>query len=288
MRHLILPLVTITVIISSCTKRSTNHQDGELRISGSDTEFQLVQQLLSAYQKANKGAQTFKVEGGGSSKGIEDLIGGRSIIANASRAMTNQEKEQLESKHISIKKHVLATDAISIITDPKIGVDSLSTIDLSNIFSGRVTNWKELRGKDLPIVIFGRDESSGTRYYLKNRFARYHGFGSNHQACMSNEAIIDHVKKNKGAIGYVGIGYIMKSYGTPIESVWTMPIYVDGGKASSPYEMVSIYRGDYELTRPLYQYYRSNDVSIKEFLKFEQSPEGQKVIRASGFYNCQK
>ncbi|MGM0478745.1 MAG: phosphate ABC transporter substrate-binding protein [Bacteroidota bacterium] len=285
MRYLIKTFIIIAVFISACTKTTTVQQNHELRISGSDTELQLVQQLSSAYQNSNKKADAFKVEGGGSGKGIEDLIEEKSIMANASRAMTGSEKEQLKSKQISIEEHILATDAVSIVTDPQIGVDSLSTIDLSNIFTGRVKNWKKLGGKDLPITIFGRDKNSGTRFYLKNRFARYHGFGSNHKACASNEAIIERVKSNKGAIGYVGIGYIMKSYGTPIESVWTMPIYVEGGNASSPYEMLAISRGDYELTRPLYQFYRTDNAAIKEFLNFEQSQEGQKLIRDSGFYN---
>lgn len=276
---------TLSILFFTCSKtRTVEDNEDAIYISGSDTELQLVRELSSAFAKTHSGAKKIIVSGGGSSVGIEQLISGDAHIANSSRSITSEERDKLKDLGIDYKEKVLAIDAISIITDPQVGVDSLSTVDLSSIFTGRVSNWKELGGNDLPIVIMGRDELSGTRYYLMNRFARYEGFGPNHKEIASNEEIIHKVENTKGAIGYVGIGYIMNTIGTPIESVWTMPIYVEGGIAHSPYEMLSVSQGKYELTRPLYQYIRSNGGESTSFVDFEHSEDGRSVIRTNGFY----
>lgn len=275
----------LSVLFFTCSKTSTlEHNEDAIYISGSDTELQLVNDLSSAFAQTHSGSKIIHVSGGGSSIGIEQLINGDVQIANSSRPITSEERNKLKELGIDYKEIVLAVDAITIITDPQVGVDSLSTVDLSNIFTGRVKNWKQLGGKDLPILIMGRDEFSGTRHYLMNRFARYEGFGSNHKEIASNEEIINQVENTKGSIGYVGIGYIMNSIGTPIESVWTMPIYVEGGNTHSPYEMLSVSQGQYELTRPLYQYVSSSVRESISFIDFEQSKAGKSIILKSGFY----
>lgn len=275
----------LSILFFTCSKTSTvEHNDDAIYISGSDTELQLVQDLSTAFTKTHSGSKKVIVNGGGSSIGIEQLISGEAQIANSSRSITSDERNKLKDLGIDYEEKVLAIDAISIITDPQVGIDSLSTVDLSNIFTGRVSNWKELGGNDLPIVIMGRDEFSGTRHYLMNRFARYEGFGANHKEIVSNEEIIRQVENIKGAIGYVGVGYIMTSFGTPIESVWTMPIYVEGGTAHSPYEMLAVSQGQYELTRPLYQYIKSSVRQESSFVDFEHSKDGKSIILKNGFY----
>lgn len=274
----------IGFLVFSCTKKKDVQNNQPISISGSVTEYQLVRDLFDFYQKSNDQEPLADIKGVGTNKGIRQFIRQEIHIANASRPLTQSEREQLKENGVDYGEHVFAIDALSIITDPKTGVDSLSTINLSDIFTGRVDNWHQIGGKDLPITIIGRNKNSGTRFYLENRFARYDGFGNNHIEFETNEEIIDKVEKTKGAIGYVGIGYIMESQGTPIESVWTMPIYVEGGKASSPYEMLAITTGEYDLTRPLYQYFVKGNPKVDRFIKFEESEIGQKLILKNGFF----
>lgn len=268
----------------SCAKKEEVKKNEPISISGSVTEYKLVQNLFDSYQESSEHKPLANIEGVGTNKGIRQFIRQEIHIANASRPLTGSEREQLKENGVEFGEHVFAIDALSIITDPKTGVDSLSTVNLSDIFTGRVDNWSQLGGKELPITIIGRNKNSGTRFYLENRFARYYGFGKNHMEFETNEEIIEKVENTKGAIGYVGIGYIMESFGTPIESVWTMPIYVEGGRASSPYEMLAITTGEYSLTRPLYQYFVKDNPKVDQFIKFEESELGQSLILESGFF----
>lgn len=272
------------ITFTSCSKSKNTSSNADLKVAGSDTEFAVVKDIANHFNTDHQDEYNVEVTGGGSSVGIEKLINGDVGIANSSRPLTRLERQKLEELNIEITELVIAQDAISIIANPGVGVQSLSTLDLSNIFTGRIKNWKELGGMDVPIQIMGRDENSGTRYYLENRFARYEGFGSNHIELPSNHVIVNKVKNTNGALGYVGIGYIMNSVGRPIQSVWTMQIYVEGGEAYSPYEMIAVSQGKYELSRPLYQYAKKNHPLAASFIDFEYSIQGQKIIRDHGFY----
>lgn len=277
-------LFFIGLVLFACSKSKHTASSADLNIAGSDTELAVINDIADLFNTKHRDEYEVAVTGGGSSIGIQKLINGEVAIANSSRPMTRSEREKLEALNIEFYELVIAQDAISIIVDPGIGVQSLSTVDLSNIFTGRIKNWKELGGKNIPIKIMGRNENSGTRHYLENRFARYEGFGSNHIELPSNQSIVDKVKSTKGALGYVGIGYIMNSVGRPIQSVWTMQIYVEGGEAHSPYEMMAVSQGKYELSRPLYQYVVKNQPLAETFIKFERSEQSQATIRDHGFY----
>lgn len=274
----------IAFLTFSCAEKEPIDINEHIIISGSVTEYQVVRNLFDSYQKLSDQSPVAEINGVGTNKGIRQFIRQEIHIANASRPLTESERNQLKENGVEFEEHIFAIDALSIITDHKTGVDSLSTVNLSDIFTGRIDNWNQLGGKDLPITIMGRNKNSGTRFYLENRFARYHGFGENHKEFETNEEIIKKVENTKGAIGYVGIGYIMESFGTPIESVWTMPIYVEGGKASSPYEMLAITTGEYDLTRPLYQYFVKDNQKVDQFIKFEESEFGQSLILENGFF----
>lgn len=274
----------IFLLILGCSKSeesSTNFAN--VKISGSDTEHALVNDIIASYKKKNDKV-TFDLDGGGSSIGINDLIDGKVNIANSSRPITYEERLSLEEKGIRFQENVIAKDAISIISDPGVGVSSLSTSQLSDIFSGRIKNWKQLGGKDLKITLVGRDQNSGTRSYLEKRFARYEGFPVNHIELKTNTEIVKKVENTKGAMGYVGIGYIMNSHGKPIQSVWTMDIYVEGDEPYSPYELIAVTRNKYELIRPLYQYININNADALAFASFMKSEESASIIRSHGFY----
>lgn len=277
-------LFFLMFLVFSCSKTQGIEDSESILISGSVTEYQLVRNLFDSYQKQCDNNPTADIQGVGTNKGIRQFIRQEIHIANASRPLSESERLQLKENGVDFGEHIFAVDALSIISDPKTGIDSLSTINLADIFTGRVNNWSQIGGKDLPITIIGRNKNSGTRFYLENRFARYDGFGNNHLEFETNEEIIKNVENTKGAIGYVGIGYIMESKGTPIESVWTMPIYIEGGRASSPYEMLAIAKGEYELTRPLYQYFVKGNKKVDQFIQFEESELGQSLILENGFF----
>lgn len=156
---------------------------------------------------------------------------------------------------------------------------------MAQIFKGEIKNWKEVGGKDLAINIYGRDINSGSRKYIENRFVRDEGFSTNYFECIGSKDIINKVKNDVGGIGYVGVGYIMKSYGMPANDVWAISIYTEGGNAYSPYEYVAIMNHEYDLMRPLYQYINENNSKeLSDFINFELSEKGQEIIKQYGFY----
>lgn len=275
--------VSLLLLAFSCTSERDNSKGTALEIVGSDTEYDVVRSLLDPY-KIQSG-DNILLRAGGSTLGINQLIDGEVQMANSSRKISEYELERAADKGVEIEEVKFAFDALAIICHPSLRVDSLSTIELGKIFRGEIKNWKELGYQDLPIKIYGRDEHSGTRRYIENRFVRNEGFSTNHIETKGNKKIIEKVKKDKGGIGYVGVGFIMNSYGMPANDVWAIPVFCEGGKAHSPYELLAVMSNEYDLLRPLYQYVNKKYLdAFADFIAFELSKEGQILVKEAGFY----
>jgi len=255
----------------------------DIVIKGSESEFNLIIFFSNAYKKTHPNVN-FDITGGGSGKGIEALLKNETHIANASRSITDKEINEAKSNDINLASYIIAGDAVAIITHRAVGVDSLSLDQLKSIFNGSVKNWKEVGGLDLPIVIFGRDNHSGTYHYLLNRF-QLTNFPSGTSAFSYNYQIIKQVETQKGAIGYVSLGAITDAYGKPYHGVWTVNMYIDGGRACSPFDVQAVKYGDYPLTRPLYQYVKKEaNSTVLDFIKFELEPEQQANLEKHGYF----
>lgn len=93
------------------------------------------------------------------------------------------------------------------------------------------------------------------------------------------------VENDLSGIGYTGVGYLMADNEKPKGNVWAMPVYIEGQKAYSPYEIKSVHSGEYPVTRPLYQYINSaHSEMITNFILFELSVEGQQMVRRFGYF----
>jgi len=282
MKKLILRTFILTSFIACQNK---NEQAGEpaIVIKGSDTEFELVSEFARIFSERE--GIVMDVEGKGSSSGIEKLIEGKIDIANSSREITEEERQEALQNGVNPVQAIIATDAIAFITHPQLGIDSLSVIQLKQILSGHIVNWSELGGPDLPIKIYGRNTKSGTYKFIQNRFVRETGFVKTMIQLESNKAIINAVKEDPAGIGYVGAGFIMEQNGKPVSDIWALYLYTDGGKSYSPYETIAVNNGDYPVIRPLYQYFNGKPNGIvQSFLKFELSEEGQKIARDYGYF----
>ena len=179
---------------------------------------------------------------------------------------------------------MFSVDALAIITNSKLGVDSLSTEQLTQVFSGQIPNWKDLGGPNLPIVIFGRDSTSGTYSYLKDKFVKA-PYSAKMEHLHGNADIVKAVQSSVAGIGYVGVGYLMDENGKPNGNIWAMPIYIKGSPAYSPYEVTAVKNGDYILTRPLYQYINGKpNASIFDFIMSELTLKGQNIIKQHGYF----
>jgi phosphate transport system substrate-binding protein len=283
--------MVFTISLISC-KENQKKQDNELTsiikrntivIKGSDTELPMVTDFCTSFKYEHSNI-IFDISGGGSSVGIEALIHNETDIANSSREMKLEEIERAKKNGVNPIPIMFSVDALAIITNSKLGVDSLSTEELTGIFSGEITNWKNLGGPDLSIVIYGRDSLSGTYSYLKDKFIKApYSASMNHMH--GNAEIVNAIQNNLAGIGYAGVGFLMDSKGKPNGSVWAMPIYIKGSRAYSPYEMTAVKKGDYILTRPLYQYINVKPSSkIYDFIMSELVLKGQEIIKTHGYF----
>ncbi len=284
-------LGALSVALFSC-KQDQKKQDPELTeimrrntiiIKGSDTELPMVKDLSKAFSREHNEIMV-DISGGGSGIGIEALINNETDIANSSREMKFSEITRAKKNGVNPIPIMFSVDALAIITNSKLGVDSLSTEQLTQIFSGEITNWKSLGGPDLAIVIFGRDSSSGTYSYLKDKFIKA-PYAATMKQLHGNAEIVSAVQNNIAAIGYAGVGFLMDERGKPNGSIWAMPIYINGSPAYSPYEVSAVKRGDYVLTRPLYQYINGKPSrQIYDFIMSELTLKGQEIIKTHGYF----
>ena len=286
----IFSFIFLSVILISCKEQK--QQDPELTeiikrntivIKGSDTELPMVKDLSKAFRRENSQI-TIDLSGGGSGIGIEALINNETDIANSSREMKPVEILRAKKNGVNPIPIMFSVDALAIITNSKLGVDSLSTEELMKIFSGQISNWKDVGGPDLRIVIYGRDSLSGTYSYLKDKFIRA-PYSATVKQLHGNADIVTAVQNNKAAIGYAGVGFLMDVNGKPNGSIWAMPIYIKGSRAYSPYEVAAVKKGDYVLTRPLYQYINGKPkTQIYDFIMSELTLRGQDIIKMHGYF----
>lgn len=248
---------------------------GALNIEGSDTMVNIAQAWAEEFMAANPGVMV-TVKGGGSGAGIASLINGNVDFANASRNVKDEEKTQGTAAGIDIVENEVARDGIAVMVNTANKVAELSIDQLGKIYRGEVTNWKEVGGADAPIVLLGRDTSSGTyEFFLEAVVGKENKYAKSMRNLQSSQAIVDELKKNPNAIGYVGMGY---------EDPTLVVLKVDGVAAT----VDAVKDGSYPLSRLLYL--DSNGVPAdlaKAYLDWIVSDAGQKVVESEGFVALQ-
>jgi phosphate transport system substrate-binding protein len=246
------------------------------KIKGSDTMLPLTQRFAEILQK-QKPSLTISVIGGGSGVGLTSLIEGSCDIAMASRAAKFSEKQKISAKKQKLNELIVAQDAIAVIVNPKNGVSKLTRQQLEDIFTGKVTNWKDVGGKDMTIVAYSRETSSGTYEFFRENVLDKKNFSSKIMSMPATGAIMKSVAQTAGAIGYVGLAYLDKT-------VKPISVSYDNGKTYVAPSVKNAKNGTYPIVRPLYYYYTdANSKSIKEFLNFVQSSAGKKIITEEGY-----
>lgn len=246
------------------------------KIKGSDTCLPLSQKFAENYNKSNPGSG-ISVVGGGSGVGIAALISGTTDIAQASRKMKMDEKLKIQEMGKSIKEVVIAYDALAVVVNPSNPVGQLTREQLEAIFTGKITNWKDVGGADLKIIVYSRETSSGTYEFFKEHVMNKKNFTSSALLMPATGAVIQSVSQTKGAIGYVGLAYLEKE-------VKALKVSYDKGKTYVAPSVDAAKNKTYPITRPLYYYYLLGAESkVNALIKYILSSEGQKVVLAEGY-----
>ncbi len=285
-------LFLVALLLVSCATTaaeqdtsSTNNETTTGRAiqnKGSDTLVNIALAWAERYREIRPDV-SIAVTGGGSGTGIASLINGTVDIANASRAMKDSEIEEAQANGINPVEHTVAIDALAVIVHPDNPVDQLTIQQLSDIFTGRITNWKEVGGHDAAIVILSRETNSGTHVYFLEEVVRQ-GDGDNTDIFApqtllmpSSVGITSELGRNVNAIGYDGLGYV-----TEHEKV--LAVAVD---EESPYILPTVETastGTYPLARDLYMYTAGEPTGeIATYLEWLLGAEGQEIVRQLGF-----
>jgi phosphate transport system substrate-binding protein len=268
-------LLCLIVLFISCTGDNKT-----IKIKGSDTEVNLAVFLSESFHIVN--SEVFvSISGGGSGFGIASLLNGTADIANSSRSINQGEIELFKKQGATIDSFIFAQDAIAFVVADDLPIDSISTSELAKLLNGNFKNWSSLTKKNKPVNIYGRQSNSGTHDFVKIKLGIE--FTPYAKQMSGNAQILEAIRADHSGFGYVGAGYVSQGGSKGIK---VLPVYISKKeKAVSPLDSTMIAAGKYFFQRPLFQYYKTISYDkIRTFIDFEKSPEGKKIIHASGYY----
>lgn len=280
-------LLVLAFALQACggtdTEAAPNQPPSETIINkGSDTMVNLALAWAEAYQTVRPEVR-ISVTGGGSGTGIAALINGTVDIANASRAIKPEEREQAEAQGIQPVEFVVARDAIAVIVNHSNPVDRLTLQQISDIYSGKIRNWREVGGEDRPIVRLSRETNSGTHvYFLENvlRLGRKEDetlFSMDTLLLPSSEGITAEIRQNPNAIGYDGLGYVT-------EEVKVIAVAAEEGGTYILPSAATVNSRQYPIARDLYMYAAGEPQgAVEQYLQWIFSPQAQAIVQELGF-----
>lgn len=256
--------VTCMGMLASCGSTSDS-SDNTISLAGSTSMEKVCEALSESFMNENPDYKV-TVEYTGSGAGLEALEAGSIDIGNSSRALSDEEKEK------GAVENIVALDGIAVITDKDNTVSDLSSKQLADIYTGKITNWKDLGGKDESIVVLGRESGSGTRDAFEE-LMEVADKCEYAQEIDSTGGVLATVASTPGAIGYVSLDVVDNTVNS---------VKLNGVEATEK----NILSGDYQLQRPFVmatigKVEKQKD-AVQKWFEFVNSDEGQKIIKEQG------
>jgi phosphate transport system substrate-binding protein len=256
---------------------SATFGEEKITVKGSDTMVILAQRWAEKYMAAHPDV-VVQVTGGGSGTGISALINGSTDICNASRPMKASEFDKLKQRYgtrgVEIKG---ALDGLSVYVNESNKIQELSLDQLKDIYTGKVTNWKEVGGANEKIIVYGRENSSGTYVYFKDNVLMGDDYTSTMQTMPGTAAVVNAIARDR-----IGIGYGGAAYGKGIREV---KVKKDASSPAYAPNLENIKSGKYPISRYLYMYVRNRPTgALKNYIDWTLSEEGQKIVSEVGYF----
>jgi len=282
---LISTLLALFVLTSCGPDSSATASDSSaayIQNKGSDTIVNLALAWAEKYQAEHPNVR-ISVTGGGSGTGIAALLNKTVDIANASRKIKQEEIDQAKSNGVDPVEHIIARDAIAVIVNPGNPVKQLTLKQISDIYSGKISNWSEVGGENRPIVRLSRETNSGTHVYFLETVLRLGKsddktlFSMDTLLLPSSEGIVAEVRQNPNAIGYDGLGYVPKD-------LKMIAIAKEAGGAFVLPSIATVNDKSYAIARDLYMYTNGEPTGVvKQYLDWILSDEAQQIVADLGF-----
>ena len=253
---------------------------GSITIKGSDTLVRLGQRWAEEYMKANPGT-VIQVSGGGSGTGIAALLNGTTDICEASRDMKDKEYKLAKDKEINPYRVSVALDGIAVYLHEENPVKELTLAQLKGIYTGAVTNWKEVGGPDARIILYSRENNSGTYAFFKEHVLKKEDFAAQTQTLPGTAAVVNAVSKDVNGIGYGGLAW---GKGVKFAGVKTS----DEAEAVMP-SVTTVSSGAYPISRDLYWFFNGKPTGeLQKLVNWALGPQGQKVSEEIGYVPLSK
>ena len=279
-------LIALTVLMFTVSAFAGGGKNS-IQIKGSDTMVNLAQAWAEKYMQENPG-DFVAVTGGGSGTGLSSLISATCDIAMSSRNIKDKEITLAKQKGINPSEIKVALDGLAVVVNPANPVSKLTLDQLAGIFTGSISNWKEVGGKDEKIIILSREVNSGTHVYFKEHVLRKgkadgkEEFAPGALLLSSSQAIADEVAGNSSAVGYYGMGYISNKQKAISVAKDDKSEYINS-------TLDNVLSGKYPISRPLFLYTNGEPQGlIRKFIDYTLSKEGQDIVVKTDFVPVKK
>lgn len=272
-----LVIILLTVLINTLTLYSQE----TIILKGSDTMFYLAQKWAEKYMEKNSDV-TIQVIGGGSGNGIISLINGTVDLCTSSRPMTISEREELKVRYKSLGVEIkTARDGLSFYLNKNNPVKELTLEQVKNIYTGKIINWKEVGGENARIILYGRENTSGTYVYLKEHLLDDKEYSISMHSLLGTSAVAAAVERDKNAIGFGGVAYA--------KGVKFVALKKDNNSIAYLPVEESMKNNQYPLARYLYIYAHNKLTgNYKKFIDWILSEEGQRVVKDCDYFELEK
>lgn len=246
---------------------------GENIIIDGSTTVGPISKAFAEFYKESHPDVNITISESGSGNGVKSLINKACNIANLSRFMKDSEFKSCVANGVLPVAHVVAFDGLAVIVNPKNKIRSLTMSDIAAIYTGKITNWKQLGGDDAKIVVVSRDTNSGTYETFNELVLKKAKIVKDAEYVGSNGQARTRVNTTKDAIAYVGLGFVDDT---------VKPLSVEGILPNAK----SITSGKYPIARPLFMFtngYPKMGGDIFNFVTLHLSGEGREIISDLGY-----
>ncbi len=270
-------VLMLALFVLCAAVAALNGQQRNITLKGSDTIVILGQRWAEVYMGKNPGV-TIQVTGGGSGTGIAALINGTTDIAESSRPMKDKEKEEVKAKRGNeVLELPVAVDGLAVYVHESNPVSELTLQQIKAIYTGQIKNWKEVGGRNDRILLYSRENNSGTYAYFKEHVLENADFHPTAQTLPGTAAVINALAKDRRGIGYGGI-----AYGKGIKH---LKVKRDASSPAVEPTMENVLTSKYPISRFLYWYFAGAPTGdLKALSLWVLSKEGQTVVEKVGYY----
>jgi phosphate transport system substrate-binding protein len=240
-------------------------------VDGSTTVGPVAKAFAEYYMGKHQGVN-ITVSESGSGNGAKSLINAACDVATMSRPMKNSEKKAAQEAGVLAIENVVALDGLAVIVHPSNPRGNLTVEQIRDIYTGKITNWKELGGKDQKIVVISRDTNSGTYESFNELVMKGSKLKGGSEYVGSGGAIRQRVLSTEAAIGYVGLAFT--------EGVKTIQV---NGVMPTPETVIA---KTYAIARPLYMYTNGRPkegTALYDFVNLCKTEEGKRIIEDTGY-----